>query len=69
MYIEKNIFDNVINTVMDVAGKTKDNLNARKDMRNICDQPTLDVDASSRESKPKAVIHWIRSRGELFING
>ncbi|XP_056161784.1 uncharacterized protein LOC130135923 [Syzygium oleosum] len=55
MHIEKNVFDNVINTVMDVTGKIKDNLNVRKDMRNICDRPTLDVDASSRGPKPKAV--------------
>ena len=47
MHIEKNVFDNVINTVMDVAGKTKDNLNARKDMRDICDRPILAVDASN----------------------
>ncbi|XP_056158503.1 uncharacterized protein LOC130134826 [Syzygium oleosum] len=55
MHIEKNVFDNVINTVMDVTGKIKDNLNARKDMRDNCDRPTLDVDASSRGPKPKAV--------------
>ena len=40
---------------MDIAGKIKDNLNTRKNMRDICDKLILDVDASSRESKPKAV--------------
>ena len=41
--------------MMDVAGKIKDNLNVRKDMRDICDWPILAVDASSRGPKPKAV--------------
>ena len=55
MHIEKNVFDNVRNTVMDVSGKTKDNLNVKKDMRDICDRPTLDADASSRGPKSKAI--------------
>ena len=55
MHIEKNVFDNLINTVMDINGKTKDNLNARKDMRLICKRPTLDVDESSRGPKSKVV--------------
>ncbi|XP_042388266.1 uncharacterized protein LOC121980336 isoform X2 [Zingiber officinale] len=55
MHIEKNVFDNLTNTVMDINGKTKDNLNARKDMRLICKRPTLDVDENSRGPKPKAV--------------
>ncbi|CAH9130990.1 unnamed protein product [Cuscuta epithymum] len=32
MHIEKNCFDNVFNTVMDVKGRTKDNSNSRRDM-------------------------------------
>ncbi|KAG8366059.1 hypothetical protein BUALT_Bualt17G0036600 [Buddleja alternifolia] len=35
MHIEKNMFDNVFNTVMDVKGKTKDNVKARLDLQNI----------------------------------
>ena len=55
IHIEKNDFDDIINTVINVTRKIKDNLNARNDMRDICDQPTLDVDASSKGPKPKAV--------------
>ncbi|KAL0361017.1 UNVERIFIED_CONTAM: hypothetical protein Sradi_3786200 [Sesamum radiatum] len=36
MHIEKNVFDDVFNTVMDIKEKTKDNLNARKDLKIIC---------------------------------
>jgi hypothetical protein len=32
MHIEKNMFENIFNTVMDVKGKTKDNIKARLDV-------------------------------------
>jgi hypothetical protein len=32
MHIEKNVFENIFNTVMDVKGKTKDNINDRLDI-------------------------------------
>ena len=31
MYIDKNVFENVFNTIMDIKGKTKDNIKARED--------------------------------------
>ncbi|MBN8143094.1 hypothetical protein J0J23_22590, partial [Vibrio vulnificus] len=36
MHIEKNVFENVFHTVVDVPGKTKDNLKARLDIRELC---------------------------------
>jgi hypothetical protein len=33
MHIEKNVCDNIINTLLDIAGKSKDNLNARLDLK------------------------------------
>lgn len=32
MHIEKNVFENIFNTLLDVKGKSKDNGNARKDI-------------------------------------
>jgi hypothetical protein len=32
MHIEKNMFENIFNTVMDMKGKTKDNIKARMDI-------------------------------------
>ena len=32
MHIKKNLFENIFNTVMDVKGKTKDNIKARLDI-------------------------------------
>jgi len=36
MHIEKNFFDNIFNTVMNVSGKTKDNDKARRDIGLYC---------------------------------
>jgi hypothetical protein len=33
MHIEKNVCENIINTLLDIAGKSKDNLNARLDLQ------------------------------------
>ncbi|KAL0286696.1 UNVERIFIED_CONTAM: hypothetical protein Scaly_2784800 [Sesamum calycinum] len=41
--IEKDIFDNIFITVINITGK-KDNLNARKDLKIICNRPELKVD-------------------------
>jgi hypothetical protein len=41
MHNEKNVFDNVFNTVLDVKGKTKDNLKARRDLEVYCHRPKL----------------------------
>ena len=40
MHIEKNVFDNLFHTIMGTP-KSKDNLNARKDILKHCDRPPL----------------------------
>lgn len=56
MHIEKNFFDNIFNTVMNVSGKTKDNDKARKDLAIYCDRPhALLIDLPNGKTfKPKA---------------
>jgi len=44
MHVEKNVFDNIFNTVMDIKAKTKDTANARQDLRLICKRPKLELD-------------------------
>ncbi|WMV33298.1 hypothetical protein MTR67_026683 [Solanum verrucosum] len=41
MHIEKNVFDNVFNTVLNVDGKTKDNPKARQEVVKYCNRPEL----------------------------
>ncbi|XP_020887737.1 uncharacterized protein LOC110230090 [Arabidopsis lyrata subsp. lyrata] len=41
MHIEKNFFDNIINTILNVPGKTKDNVKSRMDLPDICAREDL----------------------------
>ena len=70
MHIEKNVFDNVFNTVMDVPGRSKDNASSREDLRIFCHRPELERDATSGKypkacfmlsKQQKAVLlEWVR---------
>lgn len=53
MHIEKNFFDQLIHTIMNVKGKRKDNKEARKDLGIHCKRPRLDLcdDSGSRGGK------------------
>lgn len=48
MHIEKNFFDNLMNTILNVQGKTKDNLKSRLDLVDICARSELHVDENGR---------------------
>ncbi|XP_061373828.1 uncharacterized protein LOC133316129 [Gastrolobium bilobum] len=56
MHIERNVFCNILYTVMDTKGSTKDTLNARLDIANICVRPDLHLveDTRGRTFKPRA---------------
>ena len=43
MHIEKNVFENIFNTVMDVKGKTKDNIKARLDVALFCNRKNMEL--------------------------
>ena len=47
MHIEKNVFDNIFNTILDVKGKTKDNENARKDLSLHCNRRQYELQKGS----------------------
>ncbi|XP_055961459.1 uncharacterized protein LOC130015401 [Mercurialis annua] len=70
MHIEKNVFDNGFNTVLNVPGKTKDTAKSRAELNGICDRPGLAQDqetgrypkalyALDRDSK-KILLEWIQ---------
>ena len=55
MHIEKNVFENILNTIMDVKRKTKDNINARLDITLFCNRKNMElVFNGSRVAKPRA---------------
>ncbi|KAL0316933.1 UNVERIFIED_CONTAM: hypothetical protein Scaly_2869300 [Sesamum calycinum] len=54
MHIEKNVFDNIFNTVMDIKEKIKDNMNAHRDLKIICNRPELELNEHRPNVMPKA---------------
>jgi len=55
MHIEKNVFENIFNTVMDVKGKTNDNIKARLDIALFCNHKNMELVCDwSRVAKPRA---------------
>ena len=53
MHIEKKIFDNIFNIVMNVKGKTKDNAKSREDLKKFCHCSKLHRDKNANKY-PKA---------------
>ena len=53
MHIEKKLFDNICNTIMNVEGKTKDNAKSREDLKELCSRPELHRDETTNKF-PKA---------------
>ncbi|XP_059288082.1 uncharacterized protein LOC132041388 isoform X3 [Lycium ferocissimum] len=69
MHIEKNFFENVFNTVLDVDGKTKDNPKSREDLKEFCRRPELHavggeypkaIYTLNKESK-KVLCEWVKN--------
>jgi len=55
MHIEKNVFENIFNIIMDVKGKTRDNIKARLDIALFCNRKNMElVFDGSRVAKPRA---------------
>jgi len=66
MHIEKNMFDNIFNTVMDVKDKTKDNLKARMDVQTYCNRPELELkEHQGKILKPKAAYSLTKEQRKL----
>jgi len=43
MHIEKNMFENILNIIMDVKGKTKDNIEARLILMFVCNCKNMEL--------------------------
>ena len=79
MHIEKNVFENIFNTIMDVKGKIKDNIKARLDIDLYCNCKNIElVYDESRVAKLRAsfmleknahllVYKWLKSL--CFLDG
>ena len=70
MHIEKNFFENIMNTILNVPGKTKDNIKSRLDLPNICSRSELHIKSNGQvpvpifrlSSEEKSVLfNWVAS--------
>jgi len=67
MHIEKTVFDNVFNTVMDIKDKTKDDIKARMDLKKYCRRKELELQhlTNGKVLKPKA--NFVLSKEQKII--
>lgn len=66
MHIEKNVLDNLVFTLLDDKGKSKDNLNARKDLQELGIRSELWPDANGRFLP--ACFTMTNSEKDSFLN-
>jgi len=52
MHTEKNFLDNIMNTLMSVKGKSKDNIMSRMDIERFCSRPDLHIDSKGKAPFP-----------------
>ncbi|XP_056698165.1 uncharacterized protein [Spinacia oleracea] len=65
MHIEKNFFDQLINTVMDVKGSTSDTTIARKDMAKYCKRRQLELE-NGNQTMPKAPFALDKAQNKVL---
>jgi hypothetical protein len=69
MHIEKNVMDNILGTLLDIKGKTKDNLAARLDLQEMGLRPKLHpfTAANGKTYMPAACHTMSREDKETFL--
>jgi hypothetical protein len=69
MHIEKNVMDNILGTILDIKGKTKDNLVARLDLQEMGLRPKLHpfTAANGKTYMPAACHTMSREDKEIFL--
>ena len=69
MHIEKNVCDSIVGTLLDMPGKTKDGLKARRDMQQEGVRPTLWPEYSADGNKaylPRACYTLLKEEKRKF---
>jgi hypothetical protein len=69
MHQERNVAESIVSMCLNIKGKTKDNINARKDLANLCDRPSLEVklNPNGKERTPRAPYCLkLEERKEVF---
>ena len=67
MHVEKNVFDNIVNTLLDVDNKSKDSVNARLDLKEMNIRSNLHADLTGPKPViPKAVYYMPPNKRKIF---
>ena len=71
MHIEKNFCENIVNTVMDVPDKSKDNANARLDIEEMCarEEYIFVLGKMETHTSLKRSLHYLYNREDRSVNG
>uniref|UniRef100_A0A1J3HIY2 Transposase-associated domain-containing protein n=1 Tax=Noccaea caerulescens TaxID=107243 RepID=A0A1J3HIY2_NOCCA len=64
IHIEKNFFDNIMHTVLNVKGKTKDSVKSRLDLPEICSRSELHI---THEGEVPVAIFQLRAAEKLSL--
>ena len=68
MHIEKKVFDNIFNTILNFKGRSKDNAKSRADLQLYYKRNELDRDLSLVNIQ-KLVILWIKDKKKCYVIG
>jgi hypothetical protein len=67
MHIQKNFFDNIVNTILNVDKRTKDNINARRDLKRMKIREGLHVDETQpKPDLPQALYYMSSDAKKIF---
>ena len=67
MHIEKNVFDSLVGTLLNIPGKTKDGVNARADLKEMGIRNELHIiENNSRKFLPPAAYTLSRKEKQVF---
>lgn len=61
MHIEKNVFDNIVHTILQVDNRSKDNVKARLDMKRFKIRTHLHVDETQEKPDLPEAMHYMNS--------
>jgi hypothetical protein len=59
MHRERNIVESIINMCFDVTGLSKDNVNARKDLADLCNRPSMEPKINAKGNLKEHGLHIV----------
>ena len=66
MHVEKNLFDNLFNTVMNIPRKTKDTSKSRDELNEYCGRPNLKKNECTRKYPKASYVLDKESKQKVF---